>query len=247
MGDRAPSEAFGLLPTIYDDRAELGSLAGECEDWAVDAPHSGHRTGERCGDMHLSLRRAAEHGGWVWPSRPVVFVSDPHADAEGFLRSLVAAGVIRRSVVNTHGFELTTFGRSARIVVGGDCLDKGPSNLDLLDVLNTLIKTGADVHLLAGNHDLRLHLAVVGLSGPRTALTEHLFVRMGRKIVPLLREVRDRYLAHADRKCWLSEKDARARIFPSDKWAKKFPKAAAASMPQATIEKEVAKLAKKSA
>ena len=192
--------------------------------------------------MYRSLRDAAAHGRWHWPERPVVFISDPHADAESFLRSLAAAGTIRRGGSGTRDFFLTDFGQHACIVVGGDCLDKGPSNLDMLDALAALFASGAEVHLLAGNHDLRFMLAVQALTGPRCTLTEHLFVRMGRKTVPLLREVWDRFPASDLVQDLPGETTCRNRILPGPDWEARFPGRAAVHLSQKAIDKELARL-----
>lgn len=192
--------------------------------------------------MRQSLRAAAAHGRWHWPERPVVFISDPHADAESFLRSLAAAGTIQRRGSGPGDFDLTGFGQRARIVVGGDCLDKGPSNLDMLDALAALFASGAEVHLLAGNHDLRFMLAVQALTGPRCPLTEHLFVRMGRKTLPLLREVWDKYPAAGLMKDLPDEAACRARIFPGPDWEARFPGRAAAHLSRKAIDKELTRL-----
>lgn len=231
--------AASLLPPVFDDACDLIEVPRVLETWRLHEDHSG-------GDIdavQASLKAAAAHGVWHWPDRPVVFISDPHADAEGFLRSLVAAGVVRR---RREDFVLTPFGRAAKIVIGGDCMDKGPSNLDMLDALRGLIDSGADLHLLAGNHDLRLRLAIRALTLPRSALTEHLFVRMGRKIVPLLREINARYITPAVLAAVPDEATCRERIFPSDGWYEAFPGQAAAYLPQAGIEKELRRLRKKS-
>ncbi|MES0880832.1 metallophosphoesterase [Roseibium sp. SCP14] len=232
------SGAASLLPPVFDDACELTGIPRDFETWPVNETHSGGNLDA----VRASLRAAACHGAWNWPDRPVVFVSDPHADADGFLRSLVAAGVVRRS---TGRLSLTSFGRTAKIVIGGDCLDKGPSNLDMLDALRCLIDSGVDLHLLAGNHDLRLRLAIRALTLPRSTLTEHLFVRMGRKILPLLREVRTRYVTAEDLARIPDERTCRDRIFPSKGWSKAFPAEAAPFLTQAGIEKELRKLKKK--
>lgn len=230
--------AAPVLPPVYDDAAELSGLPRDFEAWRLDEDHSGGGGAA----VRASLAAAEAHGAWTWPDRPVVFVSDPHADADGFLRSLVAAGAARRK---GRSFALTSFGREARIIIGGDCLDKGPSNLDMLDALRGLIDEGADVHLLAGNHDLRLRLAIRALLLPRTTLTEHLFVRMGRKILPLLREVRDRHVTADDLSSVPAEADCRERIFPRESWFEAFPIEAAAHLTEAGIGKEMRKLRKK--
>lgn len=237
----------GLLPTVFDAFCDFEGLPRKCTEWRLSEPHSGSGTQTCLRDVQHSLRTAAAHGHWHWPERPVVFVSDPHADAEGFLRSLVAAGTIRRSGPGPRDFALTAFGQHARIVVGGDCLDKGPSNLDMLDALAALFSSGADVHLLAGNHDLRFMLAVQALTGPRCPLTEHLFVRMGRKIVPLLREVWDRFQAIDLMADLPDETGCRSRIFPGPEWAAQFPARAGAHLSARAIDKELTRLQKKQA
>lgn len=231
-----------LLPQIFNAFCDFEGLPRECAAWPVSESHSGGGTQTCLRDMHHSLRAAAAHGRWRWPERPVVFISDPHADAESFLRSLAAAGTIRRIGRGPRDFILTGFGRRARIVVGGDCLDKGPSNLDMLDALAGLFASGAEVHLLAGNHDLRFMLAVQALTGPRCPLTEHLFVRMGRKTVPLLREVWDRFPAVDLMHDLPGEAVCRARIFPGSDWEARFPSRAAAHLSQKAIDKELARL-----
>ena len=100
-----------------------------------------------------------------WPKRSVVFISDPHADAVAFEASLIAAGVAERKDKAELGhLSLTKKGRKSEIIVGGDCLDKGPSNLKLLRSVEQLYKLKARVTLLAGNHDLRLLMGLLALA-----------------------------------------------------------------------------------
>ncbi|CTQ67048.1 metallophosphoesterase [Roseibium alexandrii] len=227
-----------MLPPVFDDAGELAALPRNLERWPVHEDHSGGNAGA----VRDSLIAAASHGTWTWPEKPVVFISDPHADADGFLRSLVSAGAVRRL---NDGFVLTPFGRMAKIIVGGDCLDKGPSNLDMLNALKCLFDLGADVRLLAGNHDLRLRLAIRALTLPKAPLTEHLFVRMGRKILPLLAEINTRYVTPEDLACLPDEAECRERIFPSSSWKATFPAAAGPYLTPLGIEKELKKLKKK--
>ncbi len=234
-----------LLPTVCDAFCDFATLPRRCTAWPLAEGHSGGGTHASLRDVQQSLKTAATHGRWQWPGRPIVFLSDPHADAEGFLRSLAAAGTIRRIGPRPADFALTRFGWQAQIVVGGDCLDKGPSNLDMLDALAALLASGADVHLLAGNHDLRFMLAVQALTGPRSTLSEHLFVRMGRKTVPLLREVWDRFPTADLMHDLPDEATCRARIFPSKKWARAFPDRAAAHLSTSAIGKELRRLRSK--
>ncbi len=234
-----------LLPTVFDDRSELTHLPKDCELWPLDQKHSACGTGNSLHNVQSSLKAATSHGPWTWPDRPVVFISDLHADAEGFLRSLVAAGTIRRFGPSENEFELTPFGQKVQIVIGGDCLDKGPSNLDLLDAVSTLLETGADVHLLAGNHDLRLFVALAALDLPRTPLTEHLFVRMARKAIPLLREIWNRFDLNEMLDAAPDEATCRARLFPGNDWFERFPEAATGYMPAQAVQKELRKMREK--
>ncbi|WP_424985442.1 metallophosphoesterase family protein [Microbulbifer sp. S227A] len=242
QGDRAP-----LLPTVFDDLSQLARLPTDCARWPLDQAHSAGGTHASLQDLQHSLRRAATHGPWEWPRRPLVFVSDPHADAEGFLRSLVAAGTIRRRGPGTQDFELTDFGRGCEIIIGGDCLDKGPSNLDLLDAIAALYDAGADLHLLAGNHDLRLVVALAALRNPRDPLAGHLFVRMARKAVPLFREICERYDVFDTDTPIPDKAECRARLYPGADWAAQFPKAAAPYLSSDAIDSECRKLRAKMA
>lgn len=223
-------EGAELLPPVFDHDACLTDLPRKLEPWPEASTQP---------QVAACLERARLHGGWRWPDRPVVFVSDPHADAEGFLRSLIAAGVIRREAGR---IVLTGFGQQARIVLGGDTLDKGPSNLALLDALADLLDTGAEVQILAGNHDLRMRMAIAAVRGPRSALNEHLFVRMGRKILPALREVYDRYVTQGDLNALPDNAACRARLMPGPDWATRFRKAAKPDLRPKVIRKEIAKL-----
>lgn len=222
-----------LLPPVFDTCVGLDDLPRQIKPW----PEAGTQP-----EISACLDRARRHGGWQWPDRPIVFISDPHADAEGFLRSLSAAGVIRRDGAR---IALTGFGRQARIVLGGDSLDKGPSNLALLDAISALRDTGAEMQILAGNHDLRMRMAIAALHDPRTALNEHLFVRMGRKILPALREVFDRFVTPADLAVLPDEATCKARLMPGSDWAARFTTAAKGDLRPKVIRKEIEKLHEK--
>ncbi|MHA3977487.1 metallophosphoesterase family protein [Halovulum sp. GXIMD14794] len=225
--------AADLLPPVFDADACLPDLPREIEPWPGAGTHP---------QISECLDRARRHGGWRWPERPTIFVSDPHADAEGFLRSLIAAGVIRRDGAR---ITLTGFGRQARIILGGDSLDKGPSNLALLDALGAVRATGADLHILAGNHDLRMRMAIAALRGPRSALNEHLFARMGRKILPALREVYERFVTAEDMADLPDDAACRDRLLPRRDWPSRFAAAAGADLRPAVIAREVRKLEEK--
>ncbi|MEP0233122.1 MAG: metallophosphoesterase [Roseibium sp.] len=242
----APTHDRDLLPTIFGARAASLGVPERCVPWPLDMPHSGGSTPDQTAKILKSLRRSDAYGQWKWPKRPVVFISDLHADAESLVRSLVAAGVVQGHEHNVDDFELTDFGRSCVLVIGGDCLDKGPSNLDLLNSLKKLIETGVRIKLLAGNHDLRLLLGVRALTSERSPLTEHMFIRMGNKVLPLLREVYDKHVAPTNALESAPDLETcRARIFPSETWQRYFPEAAAGHLGEAAIQKELRRLKKK--
>lgn len=233
----APGVADGLgIPESlvpWPLKAEAGRTASD----GVPAP-----------DLLSSLARVNALGPWDWPDKPVIFISDLHADAESLLRSLVAARAIMRTGPELDTFALTAFGRRCQIIIGGDCLDKGPSNLDLLDCVAALMKQGADTVLLAGNHDLRLFLGLESLTVKRSSLNAHMFVRMGKKVMPLLREVFDRHVGRdADLSALPDENACLALMVPGKKWTKEFPKAAERYLNEAAVRKEMKRLKKKTA
>lgn len=238
-----------LLPPIgLDEAAGLG-LPQSCVPWPIAASGPGVQP-PACGlgtptDLLGSLARANDLGPWDWPDKPVIFICDLHADAESLLRSLVAARAILRCGPGLTDFALTSFGRGCQIVIGGDCLDKGPSNLDLLDSLSHLMRSGADVVLLAGNHDLRLFLGLQALTVKRGSLNAHMFVRMGNKVMPLMKEIFDRHVSESDVDALPDEDTCRALMVPGRKWLRAFPKAAERYMSAAAIAKEMARLRKK--
>lgn len=185
---------------------------------------------------------STEH--WRWPDKAVIFISDPHADAEAFIASLLASGGVTR---NSKGkLKLTALGKKATFVIGGDCLDKGPSNLDLLESLKQFIATKAKVKLLAGNHDLRLLTGLSAISREKHVSYEHMFVRMGTKVIPLFKEVFERYLANSD---WQQKtpdaQTCKQYLYPRDSWFDAFPVFAKESLSAKAIEKEVKRLRKK--
>lgn len=235
-----------LLPPIACPRSQDLDLPESCVPWPLDKGHDQPLADSKAPDLVTSLAKANELGPWDWPDRPVIFISDLHADAESLLRSLVAARAIMRTGTGLTDFELTSFGRSCQIIIGGDCLDKGPSNLDLLDSLAFLMKCGADVVLLAGNHDLRLFLGLEALIVKRGSLNAHMFVRMGKKVMPLLKEIFDRYVdADTVLNDLPPEGDCLRLMVPGKKWTRQFPQAAASYMNEAAIKKEMTRLRKK--
>lgn len=212
----------------------LGEGDAGCKD-------SGHNRA-----MLKELHQAWHDHAWRWPKRRLYFLTDLHADTDAFLASLVASGGVVKTGSGDDDFHLTGAGKKARFLIGGDCFDKGPSNLRLLAALNRLRSNGARLRILAGNHDVRLMLGIHALSLERDPRTEHFFIRMGPKVIPLLKEVNDRYLQGrhvlrgipADREC-------RRRLYPGPAWFDEFPKLADWTMPAATVNKEVGRIRRK--
>ena len=183
---------------------------------------------------------------WIWPDERVHLLCDVHADAEAFVRSLVASGGVERTGPADTDFQLTAEGRDATFLIAGDCLDKGPSNLRLLRSLKHLYDVGARVVLLAGNHDMR---AMVGMccAGNKNPLLAHLFVRMGSKAVPLFREINDAYLLHdsAVSDGLADESRLHAELFPDAAWYRAFPSLVRGIIADKKIEQELVRIREK--
>jgi hypothetical protein len=179
---------------------------------------------------------------WLWPSREIYFVCDLHADTDAFLLSLVASGGIERTGQGDRDYRLTEAGQGATFIVGGDCFDKGPGNLRLLDCLKHLIDLGADVSILAGNHDLRTYLGLFH-AGRRETELQQCFVQMGKKSIPLFLEIRDaaRRAGGLDGRL-LEPGEVRRRLFPDSAWYADFPACAAGLAPLRELCPEVAEI-----
>jgi Calcineurin-like phosphoesterase len=209
------------------------------EPWPKYDDHDGDH------DDHTSeqLRACLGDKPFVWPNRTLYFFCDVHADADAWRRSLIASGGVRWHGAGDDDFDLTAQGRDALFVIAGDCFDKGPSTLRLLRAIKLLIDKGADVEILAGNHDLRtlVGLAYLGRKEPRFA---HLFVRMGSKTMPLLQEIRAQYLAPGDTSS-LSEHELQQLLFPDEAWFHQFPRVANGLVPDKKVAKELARIREK--
>jgi hypothetical protein len=180
---------------------------------------------------------------WVWPTETVNFLCDVHADAGAFFSSLVATGSVERTGPSDADFEITNEGREAVFVIGGDCLDKGPSNLRFLRALRGFMTSEARVELLAGNHDLRtmLGLLYVGAKDPRHA---HLFVRMGQKSLRLFQEVYEEFIAGSGTPIG-SEASAMETLYPTADWYETFPKVVRGLVPPKKLLKELIRIREK--
>ena len=191
------------------------------------------------------VRDYCESKPWIWTGRRVYFFCDIHADADAFFLSLEACGGINKTGPEDVDFELSNAGKQARFIIGGDCFDKGPSNLRLLEAIHQLYIKGAQIELLAGNHDVRTYLGIY-YAESKDVLLDHLFVRMGRKTVPFLKEIYDLYIdGTADQQILLPEDSIRALLFPADTWSKNFPEAVKGWMPERKLQKELARVHEK--
>lgn len=193
------------------------------------------------------VRRYALHKAWSWPERCILFFCDIHADTDAFLLSLVASGGVERTGPGDEDYRLTASGLQALFIIGGDCFDKGPENLRLLRCLQHLIEIGAEVNILAGNHDLRTYLGL-HYAGRRETKLQHLFVRMGKKTMPLFREIWAAWQHEGGpTEPLLDDAEVRRRLFPSDSWYSDFRAEAAALIAPKKLLKEIQRIREKAA
>jgi len=222
-----------------------GNLPTECIIWPI--PKKAKCMYEPADEFAVSakkVRKYAKQKPWVWPSRQHLFFSDMHADADAFLRSLVASGGVEIIGTGDEDFILTPLGAQAAFVIGGDCFDKGPSNLRLFRVLAKLRTLGADLHLLVGNHDLRTYIGLE-CAGRKDTRHAHLFVRMGKKAAPLFKEIYETYFAGSDHSYEMTEDDVREHLFPDEEWYKNFPESVRGIIPEERIAKELRRIREK--
>ena len=216
------------------------------EDWNIVENHSGHKNNLSQKNFAKVIQGIDDGKAWKWPKRRLFIITDPHADAEAFVHSLLLTGGVKKTGINHTDFKLTSAGKAATFIIGGDCLDKGPSNLALLKCIRQLMDTGANVKLLAGNHDMRLFMGIHALGLKRNPATAHLFVRMGEKAVPLLLEVYTTYLKGKKiSKKIPDEAECKKRLFPDADWFEQFPSIARGFMTEAAITRELQRMRKK--
>ena len=215
-------------------------LATTSEPWieggrkSIRVDPASHRSLQK--EMHKVL----DQGPWKWPKRRVYFFSDLHADADAFIDSLVASGGVNRTGPEDAELKLTKAGRNSLFIIGGDCFDKGPSNLRLLRVLKILRERGARTKILAGNHDVRMLLGALSMSAQKDPRNEHFFVRMGSKTVPFLKEVWEQYLKSGKGLHGVpSSRDCRRILYPSKHWPERFAFHANWMMPDREVKREL--------
>lgn len=235
-----------LIPEYSGKRAISGRLPTQARHWFPGKRGAVARRDPHPDQLSQAVAGAASGRAWRWPKRPIFFIADPHADAEAFVASLLASGGVVHDGPGLNDFRLTRSGRKALFIIGGDCLDKGPSNLALLRSIRHLMDTGARVRLLAGNHDVRLLMGIRAMNLKRHPRTEHLFVRMGDKVVPLLREVYDAYLKGKKLPRNVpAEDECRKRLFPSPAWFDSFPREAGELLNASGVQRELTRMRRK--
>ena len=235
-----------LVPRYRGRQWIAPDLPEKAQPWLAGKSASVGKDRSNHSGFEKELKKALSHGKLKWPKKPLCFISDLHADTDAFWASLVASGGIKKTGPGDRDFKLTRFGRQARFMIGGDCFDKGPSTLRLLDSVRHLSKSGARVDILAGNHDIRMMLGISNVGRERDPRTEHFFVRMGPKVVPFLQEIHQRYLdGHHALKGIPGKAECRRRLYPGKRWFDEFPLLAGWVMPDQTIEREMKRLGAK--
>lgn len=180
---------------------------------------------------------------WMAPSKDTYFFCDLHADADAFLRSLKLSHLVTRDST-VERIALTTKGQCGQIIIGGDCFDKGPSNLALLRLIGQLQQAECDLILLAGNHDIRIYAGLLATDFMDDLRQSHFFVRMGRKTASLFAEIHHQY-GHLAENPGLAESEILKRLFPKKDWFAFFPDYAHQTMTAAKIDKEMQQIRKK--
>lgn len=218
-------------------------LPTRTENWLHANRHGLRMRGQSVGRTRSSISKHLAKQTWQWPSKEVVFITDLHADADALKHSLCASGCVTLFGPNATDFTLNKKGRKVQFIFGGDYFDKGPSNLKLLDALYHLINQGADVKLLAGNHDIRTLVGMMNLGNTDDPRNGHFFIRMGVKALPFFKEIKATYLNGKDAlNNTPSTKACRKAMFPSEHWWKRFPKEAEATLKPTAIRKELEKI-----
>lgn len=178
------------------------------------------------------------------PEKEIHFFCDLHADAEAFLRSLKLSQLISMDSQLDH-VVLTQKAQDAQVIIGGDCFDKGPSNLALFRLIGQLYRQQLDLIVLAGNHDIRIYAGLLALDNMDDLRQAHFFVRMGRKTAAFFAEVYHEY-CQDEVELTVPESLIQNQLMPSEDWYLHFPNYAQHFMPTASIEKEIRQIQKKS-
>lgn len=196
-------------------------------------------------DFLKPIKKYCANKKWVFPKNKTHFIADLHADTDALIKSLIGAKIIKKKGVLDTDYVLTKKGQNDHIIIGGDCLDKGPSNLRLLDFIKSLKTANAKISLLAGNHDIRT-FAGIAIGDDRKIVEEHMFVRMGKKTIPLFWEIYKKYLhGKINLQKTLSKAEVEKRLFPSQKWYNTYEEKMDGVIPPKKIEREVQRIKEK--
>jgi hypothetical protein len=242
----SPRKLRKVLPVYRGEQWLDARLPARVQEWTEGKARSVHKRRSSHRKTCEALREIVARHDWKWPKRPVYFFADPHADTDALLASLVASGALKKTGPADRDFKLVKPSREGFFIVGGDCFDKGPSNLRLLRCLNELSRKGMNFRFLAGNHDLRVLLGMRSIGAGRNEWNQHFFVRMGPKAIPLLREIHDEYLrGRRALKNIPGKKECRRLLFPSEQWLREFPQRTAEFLSRSALERELARLGAK--
>lgn len=217
----------------------------EAESWPKKANFKVGKNNHNTDDFIKSIKKYCKGKKWHFPNENIHFISDLHADADALFKSLIGAKYIKKTGPKDTDFSVLKKATNGTLIIGGDCLDKGPSNLRLLDVIKLLKDNGIKIELLAGNHDIRT-FAGLAIGEDQKVIEQHMFVRMGKKTIPLFREIYRKYLhKKLDGKKLLSEKEVEKRLFPSQKWFDTYAERMEGLIPPKKIERETIRIKEK--
>ncbi|MDQ6964703.1 MAG: metallophosphoesterase family protein [Mariprofundales bacterium] len=232
------------LPKYHGAEWLQSRLPTTVEPWLDGNKHLlRHRQGGSAKTRHRLKQLLKEHR-WQWPQRDICFISDLHADADALFAALIASGGIKKTGAADEMFHLTKQGRAMLFIFGGDFFEKGPSNLRLLRAVKLMIDRGARVRILAGNHDIRVLFGMQCAGRVDDPLNSHFFIRMGRKAIPFLCEIRDNYLKNSTD--LPSDKECRTLLFPHANWRRQFTKQTANMLSPNALANEIEKIERNS-
>ena len=235
-----------LVPRYHGIEHTEVRLPETTQPWLHGKKRSLHLTRRGHQKTVEQLRRAVEQYEWKWPAKTVYFFSDLHADSDALIASLIASGGVKAKGKDHRHLKLTSQGKQAQFLIGGDCFDKGPSNFELLKTLDRLHQRNANMRILAGNHDIRVMLGMRSVNRKAPPGCDHFFIRMGAKAVPFLKEINDNYLSHSHSLKHVPGKaKCEKRLYPPERWFEEFPIEAAALLPQKIIENELRRVTEK--
>jgi len=235
------------LPHYCGSQWLRSSLPSTVENW-LDGNHHllRHRQGGSA-KTRSKLEQLINEYPWQWPQHDICFISDLHADTDALFDALIASGGIEKTGAGDDQFRLTKQGKAMLFIFGGDFVEKGPSNFRLLRAIKLLMDSGARVRILAGNHDVRILLGMRSVTSRYEPISSHFFIRMGKKAIPMLREIRDTYLMGKGALQGIPNDAACGKLlFPDDTWKALFSQHAVTMMSSSSIARELQKIEQKS-